>query len=144
MRRIGPHHDLVLLDGKGSKYRDKYVDHRQLKWYSMLHRLKFGHAPDRLGFVFWRFEPEKSLDWVESSSNELDELQNSVLIAIREIEAAKMSVHKGEIPADKAFPAQPGKECRFCAYKQLCPEGKRFDELNPPEHVGSGVEDVGL
>jgi hypothetical protein len=144
MRRIEPHHDLILLDGKGSKWRDKYVDTRQLKWYAMLHRMKYGHMPDRLGFVFWRFEPDKGLDWVECSLNELDDLLISALTSIREIEdgQAQLAANPSSLP--QAFPAHPGDGCRFCAYMPLCPEGTKFNTIKAPEHVGTGVEDVGL
>ncbi len=144
MRRIGPHHDLILLDGKGSKWREKYVDARQLKWYALLHKRKHLHMPDRLGFVFWRFEPDKSIEWVECSLNELAELQADVLEVVREIEAGKALLASDPAALPQAFPAHPGDACRFCPYFQLCPEGQKFDALKAPEHVGSGVEDVGL
>lgn len=152
MRRIGPHHDLILLDGKGSKYRGMYTDSLQLKWYGMLHRLQFKHLPDRLGFVFWRAEPHdkagketgKSVEWVDCSSNEIDELQEHVLRTMSEIEVGMAKVVSNPASQPEAFPARPGDACRFCAYFQLCTEGKKFDSLKVPEHVGSGVEDVGL
>jgi hypothetical protein len=144
MRRIAPHHDLILLDGKGSRHRDKYVEARQLKWYAMLYRMKHGHMPDRLGFVFWRYEPDESVDWVDTSLNELDELQGSVLTSISEIESAKLQVEADPSSARQAFPAHPGSECKLCAYFELCPEGKNFASLTPPVHQGTGVDDVGL
>ena len=144
MRRIGPHHDLILLDGKGSKHRDKYVDSRQLKWYAMLHRLMHKHPPDRLGFVFWRFEPEKAIDWVSCSLNELDELQAAVLTTIGDIEKGQAMTVSDLSSLPQAFPAHPGDACRFCAYLQLCNEGQKFASLKPPTHTGTGVEDVGF
>jgi CRISPR/Cas system-associated exonuclease Cas4 (RecB family) len=144
MRRIGPHHDLILLDGKGSKWRAKYVDDRQLKWYAMLHRLKHRHMPDRLGFVYWRQEPEKSVDWVDCSLNELDDLQAAVLRTIGEIEAGIRQVKADPSSLPHVFPACPGSECRFCPYFTVCPEGQKFASLTPPTHDGTGVDDVGL
>jgi PD-(D/E)XK nuclease superfamily protein len=144
MRRIGPHHDLVLLDGKGTKWRDKFIDRRQLKWYAMLHRLKEKYAPDRLGFVYWRCEPEDSVDWVEASSNELDELQASVLTSIEEIERAKAQFEKDPSSQPEFFPARPGAPCHFCEYLPLCPAGQKYESLEAPKHGGSGVEDVGF
>jgi hypothetical protein len=144
MRRIGPHHDLILLDGKGSKWRGKYVDALQLKWYAMLHRLKHKHMPDRLGFLFWRQEPETSVDWVDCSLNELDELQTSALITIKEIEDGIAQVKADPSSLSHVFPARPGGECRFCQYFTLCPEGQKFASLKPPTHEGTGVDDVGL
>jgi PD-(D/E)XK nuclease superfamily len=144
MRRIAPHHDLILCDGKGSKWRDKYVDPRQLKWYAMLHRLMHKHMPDRLGFIYWRFEADKSIDWVDCSLNELDELLNSVLITVAEIERGQAMVATDSSSLSQAFPAHPGDACRFCPYFQLCTEGQKFASLTPPTHVGTGVDDVGL
>jgi len=144
MRRIGPHYDRILLDGKGSRHRDKYVEDRQLKWYAMLHRRTYGYLPDRLGFVYWRQEPERSVDWVETTPNELDELQSSILTTIGEIEAATQQVYTYSASLPQAFPAHPGGECRFCQYFPLCPEGQKFASLTPPAHVGTGVDDVGL
>jgi hypothetical protein len=152
MRRIGPHHDLILLDGKGSKYGGMYTDALQLKWYSMLYRLKHKFKPDRLGFVFWRFEPRgedgsetgKSVKWVDCSNNELDELLASVLGIVRHIEEGKVRVAADPSSLSEFFPAHPGDACRFCPYFQLCTEGQKYDALIVPEHVGTGVEDVGL
>jgi hypothetical protein len=144
MRRISPHHDLILLDGKGSKYRDKYIDSRQLRWYAMLHRLKEKHAPDRLGFVYWRSEPEKSVDWLECSSNELDSLYESVLETIAEIEKGTAQITANPDSRPEVFPARPGEQCRFCPYLTLCPTGQKFQSLKAPKHGGTGVEDVGF
>lgn len=144
MRRIQPHYDRILLDGKGSRHRAKYVDDRQLKWYAMLHRLKHNHMPDRLGFVYWRQEPEKSIDWIACSTNELDELQGSILMAIGEIEAGTMQMDADPAHLPQVFAAHPGSECRFCPYFALCPEGQKFASLTPPRPEGTGVEDVGL
>ena len=144
MRRIAPLRDKILLDGKGSKYRGMYVDALQLKWYAMLHRMKFGYMPDRLGFLFWRFEPHESMDWVDCSNNELDELQAHILGVIHEIVAGEALLAADPSSLSQAFPARPGDACRFCTYFQLCSEGQKFDSFKAPRPVGSGVEDVGL
>lgn len=138
IKRIAPHHDLVLLDGKGSKWRDKYVDPRQLKWYAMLHHLKHGFLPDKLGFVFWKFEPERALDWVDFTVADLLELQNTVIGAMREIDTAKAE------GGNELFPVSPGDRCRLCAFRPVCPDGERFVSIRAPVIVGAGVEDVGF
>lgn len=48
-------HGLVILDGKGSKYRDKYLDDDQLYWYAKQYQIRTGALPDRVGFLHWRF-----------------------------------------------------------------------------------------
>lgn len=142
IRRIAPHRDLVLIDGKGSKWRGKYVDDRQLRWYAMLHRRKFGFAPDKLGFVFWRFDPDQSLDWVDGSKMLLDELETTAWATIREIEAKTASVSPDN--AFQVFPSKPGGECKLCTYLTLCAEGEHFVSTPVPILGGVGVEDVGF
>jgi hypothetical protein len=46
---------LWIVDGKGSVHREKYVDSEQLIWYALLHYIKHHVAPDRLGFLHYRF-----------------------------------------------------------------------------------------
>jgi hypothetical protein len=149
IKRIAPHDDLILLDGKGSKWRGKYVDERQLKWYAMLHRLKRGCMPDKIGFVFWRFEAEQALDWVDFSEAELVQLQGSVLDSMNNIAAAQTQL--AALPAEEQtaalaslFPVSPGDRCRLCAFRPLCPEGQHFDTIRAEVPSGAGVEDVGF
>jgi hypothetical protein len=144
MRRIKPHEDTIIIDGKGSKWRDKYVDDRQLRWYAMLYRLKHQAIPDRLGFVYWRFEPEESLDWVACTPSDLDSLQVEVTEALDKLEAGKATLVSNPDSLPQVFPVKPGDSCRFCAYMPLCAEGQKFDGLMAPKHTGTGVEDVGL
>jgi hypothetical protein len=150
MTRIDPHRDLVILDGKGSRHRGKYVDHQQLWWYAMLYQVKFGRMPDKLGFVFWRQEPEKSLDWVNFDAPSLRDLQTGVFDVIEHIDHGKAELAKADheeartIVLRSDFMATPGKDCRLCAYLPVCPEGTAHKSLSAPDHAGSGVEDVGL
>ncbi len=142
MRRVLPYDDELILDGKGSQWRDKYVDKRQLQWYAMLFLEKFKRFPDRLGFVFWRYDPPDSVDWVEVNEGEIAALREEVLADIRQIE--QMSA--GPIPsleaARKVFlpvasDPKPGMTkndikftCRFCpfAVEAICPDGAKIVE----------------
>jgi hypothetical protein len=151
MCRSKPHGDLIILDGKGSRHRDKYVDPQQLWWYAMLYRHHHGILPDRLGFVFWRQEPDSSLDWVGFDAASLDDLQQGVLSSIREIEDGKrhLSVLRGAEASEAlktTFPIQLGDKCRLCAYQPVCPEGKSFSTMRfkPTGDFDSGVEDFGF
>ena len=116
--------DLVLIDGKGSRHRDKYTNARQLRWYAMLYQMRFGAVPERLGFLYWRSEPHESLDWSEVRSDELEALRGAVLGAIAEIEGAKRDVERGASPY-QLFPPTPGFACRFCKFLEQCPEGQK-------------------
>ena len=123
IRRVRPHNDLVIVDGKGSRWREKYTDNRQLRWYAMLYWLKHGVIPDRLGFLYWRFEPEKSMDWSEVTKNQLEALLEAVLETIKEIEVSKRKIRR--VSPETVFWATPGSNCKLCNYQVLCTEGSR-------------------
>ena len=146
IRRVKPHGDLVILDGKGSRHREKYVDSQQLWWYAMLHRHKFGHAPDRLGFLFWRQEPESSLDWVDFDAKSLDDLLSGVLESVQQIEQGKKALADAAGSLDllpSTFQAQPGGKCSLCAYLPVCADGEAFlSRQIDTTSDGLSVEDV--
>lgn len=142
MRRVKPHNDEIILDGKGSRWRDAYTDVRQLKWYAMLFRLQHKRLPDRLGFVFWRFDPPESIDWIEVRADEVDALQAQVLADIRRIEelskeltapAPFETVRKVFLPLAEreGVPREEVEQaCRFCAFatEEICPGGAKVAE----------------
>lgn len=144
IRRAKPRGDLVLIDGKGSRYRDRYTNHRQLRWYAMQHHLKYGTLPDRLGFLFWRFEPEESLDWSEVDLAAIEGLKTSFLAAVASIEAGQEAVRRGENPL-KVFPPSPGSDCNLCRYLPVCEAGQRALAKDAKEEMAvtlqRGVED---
>jgi len=151
MTRIKPQGDRVILDGKGSRHRDKYVDAWQLKWYAMLWREKYSTVPDALGFVFWRYEPAAAMDWVPFEEKDLDELRETVLATATSIEQAKTKIEalpeSQRLPVfQEAFPAKPSRDCKLCSYLPLCPEGKAYDKAALPRAflADAGVDDVGL
>jgi CRISPR/Cas system-associated exonuclease Cas4 (RecB family) len=120
IKRVSPHDDLVIVDGKGTRYREKYTEPRQLRWYAMLYQLIKHKIPDRLGFLYWRLEPEENLDWHEVGQMELDNLLKAVLGVIKEIEEAKSTSDPGAI-----FWVTAGSNCKLCDYQDLCPEGSK-------------------
>jgi hypothetical protein len=116
--------DLVLIDGKGSRHRDKYTNHRQLRWYSMLYQMKFGVIPDKLGFLYWRSEPAESLDWSATTGQELSELQGVVLKTLRGLGVALKQIEGGANPFE-LFPPTPGFGCKFCKFLHQCSDGQK-------------------
>lgn len=117
--------DLVLVDGKGSRYRDSYTDHRQLRWYSMLFDLKFGRIPDKLGFLFWRSQPAESMDWSTVTKAELNDLREAILETVGEIESGQKRVEAGEPAFTVFFPTPTTSGCKFCKFRHQCAEGKK-------------------
>ncbi len=153
MRRVPPTSDLVLLDGKGSKHRDLYIDRTQLLWYARAHQMLRGHLPDQVGFVYWRSEPEDALDWIELVPSELDALEAKVVKDILAIELGKqrLPLHPGaehEAAMGELFPAKVGAACRFCRYVPVClPAQAQISDLPRRDLsglVGSGVKEIGL
>lgn len=140
LRRVLPYDDELILDGKGSQHRDKYVDKRQLRWYAMLFREKFKRLPDRLGFVFWRYDPPDSVDWVDVKEEEIQALKEEVLGDIRQIEQLSAGLNASPEAARKVFlpvasNPKPGMTksdikftCRFCpfAVEDICPDGAKI------------------
>lgn len=139
IRRTKPHFDLVLADGKGSRHRETYTDSKQLRWYEMLFREKTGGAPDKLCFVFWRYEPDEAFDWLAPDEEACNQLRDRVLANIRQIETLT-SIAPAGVPfrearkvflpkvQDQADPERAEKACRFCPYatEEICPEGAAF------------------
>jgi hypothetical protein len=137
--RTKPHLDWVILDGKGSKHRSRYSDPRQLMWYGALYLLKYGEIPDRLGFLYWRYDPPETIDWMEFSEESLLEFSGEVMKTVRKIDLAKRRMPKDNPVmalemAKKLFPAKPSRSaCRFCPYatEKHCPRGaKVVQEIN--------------
>ncbi len=123
----------IILDGKGSRRRDKWVDKKQLEWYSMLYRERFGILPDRVAFVYWKFEPPVGIQWFEVTAAEIDELKQEVVQTMTHL--VKM---RSELPPKAGLPVvreifkpNPSSDnCRFCPYADdsTCPEGFSVNE----------------
>jgi len=151
MTRIKPHGDRVILDGKGSKHRDTYVDPWQLKWYAMLFREKHISMPDGLGFVYWRSKPEESMDWVPFTREDLNILKEGVLANATHIDKVKAlleTASKAEHPQVilEGFPAKPSRDCKLCSFLGTCREGQAYENAKVPAafYSADGVEDVGI
>lgn len=113
---------VYIIDGKASKYRDKYVDSQQLIWYATLHYLKFGVAPSQIGFLFYMF-PDSPISWIQYKSDDMRS-------CIQETGNILVSIKKSD------FPARPTKNCNMCLYKAKCSEAISFlkdqrQEVNP-------------
>lgn len=134
IRRVAPHGDLVIMDGKGSKHGGKYVEDKQLLWYAMLHREKLGVIPDKLGFIFWRFSGADAVAWLPFTPTDLDRLLDEILANLDRIEASNKRLRlledmprAREDARQEVYPAQSGpNKCKLCSYNTVCEDGKRY------------------
>ena len=146
IKRTAPHDDLLILDGKGSRHRGRYVDGMQLRWYAMLYKQHHHQVPDRLGFVFWRQPPDKAVDWVDFDQHGLDALLGEVLSVCARI-VADVARLGGEQPRIGYGPFQPLPEeghCRFCLFRDRCPESSLKRTGKPPLPGVDGDGEVSL
>ena len=146
IERTRPLSDLIILDGKGSRHREKYVDGMQLRWYAMLYRFLYGATPDKLGFVFWRYGPDEAVDWVDYTPEGLTDLSKEVLATIAKIDASTKALQGATPEHGTPFPAMAELgHCRLCSYLSVCPEGQSV--TNSPLTLAPGgvaIEDVSL
>lgn len=118
--------ELVILDGKGSRsvHKDRYVDPRQLLWYSLLLWEKHGRFPVWTGFVFWKKDPPYNVSKHVWTLQDAQNLKQEVLTLMGQIEAKQENLSRRG-PRDSVslsvvqeeFPhtASPD-NCRFCNY----------------------------
>jgi hypothetical protein len=154
IHRVPPHNDRVILDGKGSKFRDRYTDKRQLRWYAMLYKDRYKVLPDKVGFLFWRSEPETSIDWYEVTEADTQALRSAIFEAVETIENGVRHLPIAPKPAREEvvsfFPAQPSCDCKWCNYLSSCEDGMRYeknrgkipDPDSSEDAEGIGVESV--
>jgi hypothetical protein len=152
IKRIKPYDDLVILDGKGSKHREQYVDKEQLIWYAYLYQRRNNRLPERLGFIFWRFEPTEAVDWLDFSSFDVASLSEDIDTTLSSIEHKKNLLKSANTEAKldlarELFPVQPEKfQCKFCRFSSVCIEGQIV--LNPnklkPEPLADDEDTVFL
>lgn len=136
IQRTQPHNDLLIVDGKGSQHRGKYVDPQQLQWYAMLFWLHSLLAdkpqlPDKLAFLYWRSSPYECMDWLDISEADVMELFEVAKNSVKEIgRLEKMLLPNA--PPDGArgvfTPKANEKNCRFCPYTSVCPPGAKVQE----------------
>ena len=108
----GSKNDIWIIDGKGSAYRDKYIDSEQVIWYAIQHLIKYHIAPSRIGFLYYRF-PKEPLQWI---SYDKQAVQNSINKTFE-------TAHK---ILNKEFSAITTNECNRCEYKNKCDEGRDY------------------
>lgn len=111
-RGRGEEREIILLDGKNSKHKDKYLDTDQLLYYALCYHASWHEIPDRLGWVYYRYphdgEEEEGVHWVPFNEGDLRRLKAEIIDARKSMER-------------EVFPAQPApKHCQFCDYEPVC------------------------
>jgi len=103
---------LLLIDGKASKHREKYVDEEQLLFYALAFSIMHGKIPDKLGFFFYHFadEGERAFDWIEPTPERLAALRVKVQDTFTKIQRTWF----------RATPS--GSACKYCEFENMCPE----------------------
>jgi CRISPR/Cas system-associated exonuclease Cas4 (RecB family) len=138
-----PDGQILLMDGKASKHREKYVDEEQLLYYALAYQTTHGKLPDKLGFFFFRFadKGEEAIDWIEPTPERLSQMKTQVGDTFRNIQR-------------KAFKATPsGSACKYCEFATICPERqaqlkvkrdkKRWRDIEAGKDVVPTMEEAG-
>jgi hypothetical protein len=112
---------VTIIDGKNTKYKMKYTDPDQLRWYALLYKLLYKELPDRLAYVWYRFPTghvttdkegteitETGVEWVEFDEGDLQGL------AQRALEA------KEGMETEQFDPTPSPKVCNFCDFLTVC------------------------
>ena len=105
--------NVILLDGKSSRYREERVDETQLYYYALMFYKKYKKLPDKMGFLYFRFgdDEEEAFDWIEDISKEkLSELKS-------DIDEVIFNIRNYEFQADP----NP-KWCKWCPWESICDE----------------------
>jgi len=121
----GTKNPISIIDGKGSKHREKYVDPEQLIWYSVLYYIKYGVAPDKLGFLHYKF-PDEPIQWILYDA---DAMRANVDTTFEVANKIKL----------KIFDPKTGPECSRCDYQNRCEEGRKHVAARKVES-GSRIE----
>jgi len=132
-----PDNTVEILDGKGTNKPDTNVDVEQLYFYALMYLLKYGKLPDKIGFLFYRFQMIKYIDF---DLSQIIDFKN------------KLSYVKAAIKKDKVFAPKVklSKQCKWCAYKFKCDEHNKARELNQSKRKnkmdlgGSGLIEFGF
>lgn len=106
-----------ILDGKGTEKIETNVDNEQLYFYTLIYLLKYGKLPDKIGFLFYRYQIIRYLDF------DLDTIMSF---------KNKLSLVKKAMKEDKIFKpnVKLSKHCRWCEYRFVCDAYSQKKEAN--------------
>jgi CRISPR/Cas system-associated exonuclease Cas4 (RecB family) len=115
-----PNDEILLLDGKSSRHREKNVSVEQLYFYTLMFYKEYRTLPDKLGFFYYRFadDPDQTFDWIEVDKYKLMELKNDIKNVLDGIHS-------------KEFEANPDpSHCKWCQWSSICDERQQQKKKN--------------
>lgn len=106
-----------ILDGKGTKKVETNVDIDQLYFYALLYLVRYKRLPDKLGFVYYRYQMTQYVDF------DMD-----TIMAFKN----KLAVVKRAIKNDTTWEPKVkiSKQCKWCPYQLICDAFKAQKEEN--------------
>lgn len=120
---------LTVLDGKGGASKN-YTDLNQLRLYSLMVEHRWGCAPTRIGFWFFR---RGEVEWKTFRPKTLDKLKGQIGMAITGL-------------VFRQFDPTPSTRCRLCDWRLQCPEGQGWLVANAgktcPMEIPGGFAEV--
>jgi CRISPR/Cas system-associated exonuclease Cas4 (RecB family) len=115
IRRDNSH---IILDGKHTRHRSKYLKVEQLTYYVMLFWLQHQVVVDKVGWIYYSYG---ELDYIPISLTDVKRLHESIRATIADIRRNK-------------FEATPSTDaCRFCDYAPKCEFGAGMSEKEKVE-----------
>jgi CRISPR/Cas system-associated exonuclease Cas4 (RecB family) len=112
----------AIYDGKMSGTIGKYVDSRQLLFYAIMHRLKYGKLPKELAFLYYK---HRVLDRINFTEADVDQLWTDIIKTMALIKETK-----------EFKPTPKAKACKFCDFLSVCEEGKKdMDSRKRPKKL---------
>lgn len=105
IRRDASH---IILDGKLTRHRKRYLDADQLVFYTMLFYLQHQVLVDKVGWIYYTYG---ELEWVPVSLEDVKRVHADIKGVIE-------SIRKNRFDADPSEDA-----CRFCDFAKTCPVG---------------------
>lgn len=130
---------ISILDGKMSKWKEKYSDPDQLRWYALCFYLLYQVMPDHIGWIWFRY-PYGSTDEdgeIQEGMTYIDfDKQDLMDLSTRAVEV----YHNRE---KEYFDANPVPSyCKFCDWESVCPQRQEQRRKNAEKRSPSKKKNV--
>lgn len=117
--------DHILLDGKLTKHRSKFLKRDQLVWYTLLFYLQYHTLMNKVGWIYYSYG---ELEWVPISVEDINRLHMDIKDTITLIKKKKFDA----TPSDRV--------CNFCDYKNVCEHGKQKKKQQQKQRMNKQIE----